>query len=188
LYPASDVLLKSLAVTSEYFGDMLSAAGKSEEATKAYANAKKHWANLIERSAQADYYHRAALFHVMCRSESIRDVKLALQYASKALEAAPTNALYQGTLAAAHYRDKNFVLAASLALESLGNSGGNLGRDYLILAMAQHQQGQSSKAQESMEAATAWCEENVPGNLNLRVLQNEAKQLQTEASDTSKSP
>jgi len=186
--PESYPTLKSLAIISEYYGDLLFADEQTTAACQTYQGAKEYWAILIERSPLADYFHRAAEFHVMCRCESIRDASLAVEYASMALEAAPTNALYQGTLAAAHYRNQKFALTVSLATEALRNSGGNRGRDYLFLAMAQHHLGQASKAKTSLAAAAAWQSENVPGNLRLSTLHSEATQLQADTSDTSKTP
>ena len=188
LSPFSDSTLKSLATINEYYGDLLFANEKAEAACEVYTEAKRHWIKLLERSPQADYFHRAAVFHVMCRCEPVRDESLAVQYARQALESAPTNALYQGTLAAAHYRNKKFALSISLATEALRNNAGNQGRDYMFLGMAQLRMGLADKAKESFVAATSWRSENAPGNLTFNALQAEATQLQADTNKASKAP
>jgi serine/threonine-protein kinase len=167
----------TLAIVWELYGHALFQQGHIDSARQAYESAKELWGRVLKRAQVPDYFYRAANFHIMCPVESVRDAQVAVDFASKAVNAAPNHFQYQGTLAAAHFRAGSYQESAELCEKLLPESQGDLGRVLFFLCMAEQKLGKPEQARQHFDRAVEWAQQNRPGNYELLQLQIEAAAL-----------
>jgi tetratricopeptide (TPR) repeat protein len=110
----------------------------------------------------------------------LRDAQRALELASKAVEAAPANADFRGTLGAARYRAGDWKgaiadLGKAISLRKSDNAI-NANEGY-FLAMAHWQLGEKEKAREWFDKATAGMDKSKREDAELKRFRAEAAEL-----------
>jgi tetratricopeptide (TPR) repeat protein len=185
LQPKLPSVLSALAATRGKRADILLEDRQKEPADEAYQSAIQTCQETIVLSPSAEYLHRAAFSLTMCSSEKARNKELALDFARRAVDAAPENGLYLGTLAAAQYRAGQPQSAVELFTRSLAMDGGDRGRDLLFLAMCHQELGHHDEARATLSKATDWIAQHRPGNPPLKRLAAEvARFLDGEPNDS----
>jgi hypothetical protein len=100
-----------------------------------------------------------------------------MEYAERATKAAPDNAFYKATHAAALVRGKKAAEAIEVLEASSKLEGGDRGRALLFLALCQHELGNSAEARRRLQGAKAWLANHRPGNVQLQMLVKEVENL-----------
>jgi serine/threonine protein kinase/Tfp pilus assembly protein PilF len=106
-----------------------------------------------------------------------RDLRLALELASRAVELAPNEGFYWNTLGVAHYRagDWHGAIAALGKSMTLGKGGDSY--DWFFLAMACWQLGRRDESHDWYERAVRWTAEHQPQNEELVRFRAEAERV-----------
>lgn len=181
--------LSALATVHGRLGDVLLDQDQSKKAHDAYAEAARTWQDTLALSPSAEYLHRAAWFLTMCPSDQAPDNTTALDYAGRAVEQAPENGFYLGTLAAAQVRAGHFLEAISLLDRAQKMDGYDRGRDALFRAYCNAQLGHKDQARLDLELAVKWIAENRPGNGQLkRLLSEVSRTIESPQTDSVQAP
>jgi tetratricopeptide (TPR) repeat protein len=125
----------------------------------------------------ADAWCNLAWLFATCSDKRFRDTEKAVPFAQKAVELAPANGDYWTTLAAAHYRARDWKLAIEALNKSIGLRKGGNSTDWFFLAMAHWQVGEKEKAHQWFDQAVQWMEKNAPQNEELCRFRGEAEEL-----------
>jgi superkiller protein 3 len=164
LDPKSAVNRYNLAV-------LLSRQGRPDEAIAAYHKAIE----IDPKYARA--YHGLAWLLATCPDAKLRDQKLAVELAKKAVELAPKAGSFWTTLGVANYRAGNWKGAVAALDKSMGLRQGGNGNDWFFLAMAHWQMGNKEEARKRYCQAVQWMDKNQPTNEELRFRAEAAKLL-----------
>ncbi len=173
LHPDIASTTSALATVQGRLGDALADDGQAQKANEAYIAAARSWENTISLSPSAEYFYQAASFLVMRPRNAVPDMKVGLNYAQHAVEAAPENGFYLGALAAAQFRAGQARQALELfgRTDSMGDHDSS--RDLLFRALCNQQLGHEEKARADLAEATKQIAQNRPGNLQLKRLSAE---------------
>jgi tetratricopeptide (TPR) repeat protein len=108
---------------------------------------------------------------------ALRDGKLAVELAKKAVNLKKSNGIYWQTLAWAQYRagDWKEAVAAMEKVKQLGSAGDSI--EWFLLAMAHWQLGKKVEARKWYDQAVTWMDKNAPKNEELRRFRAEAEEL-----------
>jgi serine/threonine-protein kinase len=177
LNPRQTSTLAVLATVLGRRGDVLTGSGQTEEAKQAYVQADATWQETIKTSPAAEHLHQAAAFMVLCPRFAALDGSRTLEYAERAVKAAPDNAFYKTTHGAALVRAKKATEAIDILEASSKLEGGDRGRALLFLALCQQQLGNSAEARRRLQGAKAWLASHRPGNAQLEMLASEIEEL-----------
>jgi tetratricopeptide (TPR) repeat protein len=114
------------------------------------------------------------------RDPKQRDGRQAEAFAQLAVQAAPTDANYQRTLGAAHYRARNWKETVAALEKSMELRKGGDGFDWFFLAMAHWQQDHKGEAHKWYDQAVQWLAKNKQTNHRN---DDELHRFQAEAAD-----
>ena len=106
-----------------------------------------------------------------------QDYNEGLMHARKAVEQAPSEASFQGTLALAEYRSGHWAESLAASQRSAGLRNGGSAYDWFFVAMAHSQKGDKAEARKWFDKAVAWTKEKDPKNAELREFWAEAAEL-----------
>src|SRR5262249_2827985 len=95
-----------------------------------------------------------------CPDLELRDPRLAVLHAKKAVELRPMEGNFHNTLAVALYRAGQWKRAIAALEESMSKRNGGDAFDYFFLAMAHRQLGHNDEARNWLEKAIKWVQEN----------------------------
>src|SRR5262249_21424523 len=112
-----------------------------------------------------------------CADARLRDPRLAVALAKRAVQLAPRNPNYSNTLGAAHYRAGEWKDAIAALEKSVELRKGGDGFDWFFLAMAHWRLGEEGKARAWYDRAVRWMDENQRANEELRRFRAEAAGL-----------
>ncbi|HEV3260403.1 MAG TPA: protein kinase [Gemmataceae bacterium] len=147
---------------------------------KARATADRHQATELARGDPKQLNNRA--WHLLTDPPAQRDTQTALKLAQRAVELAPSEALYVNTLGVAQYRNGFYEEALGNLERSLALGNGKWDAfDLFFMAMCHYQLGEPKKAQDSFDRAVRWFAEqqNLPARYveELSALQSEAEAI-----------
>lgn len=113
---------------------------------------------------------------------AVRDAKAAVSMAEKAVQLAPTNAMYVNTLGVAYYRDGQFRKAIDTLRPNLERQDdASLAFDLIFIAMAHHQLGETDRARDYFDWVSRWTrtqrEVSLQHQSELRAFRMEAEEL-----------
>jgi serine/threonine protein kinase/uncharacterized protein HemY len=106
-----------------------------------------------------------------------RDPPRAVQFASKAVELAPSDGGIWNTLGVAQYRAEDFSTAVTSLQKSMDLRAGGDAADWFFLAMAHWQLGHKDDARVWYEKSVNWMDKNQPKNEELLRFRAEAAEL-----------
>jgi tetratricopeptide (TPR) repeat protein len=159
-----------------FLGRLLQRKGLHDEAIASYRKGLK-----IEPSNAYD--HNNLAWQLLVGPKELRDPKVALPLARKAVELEPQNNLYVNTLGVALYRNGEFQEAIPVLQKSLtAGTGAADAFDLIFLAMCYHCLGEPAKARDHYDRAAAWFEQRrcklpAPWVTELTEFQAEARAL-----------
>jgi tetratricopeptide (TPR) repeat protein len=153
-------------------GRALQRQGKLDEAVTCYRKATEFGPN------NPFAHNNLALIIVMYPDRKLGNAAEAVKMARKAVDLAPANSAYWGTLGAAHYRAGSWKEAV-VAMEKflVLSNGGDRCAWLFFLAMAHWQLGEKEKARTWFDRAVQWMDKNQPKNDALRRFRAEAAEL-----------
>lgn len=172
--------INALAHVQYRYGLMLNADGKAE-AKQQFGEALRLW-TVVAGKDIASYTHDLAWMLATCPDAAVRNPVAALKYASEAVGLASENPRYLSTQALATVLNGNAKGALQMLEKTKELHGDWVDRDYFVLAIAQHRQGQIKEAQTSMKLGMDWMAAQRPFNEDSRRLAIMANaELQSEA-------
>jgi tetratricopeptide (TPR) repeat protein len=127
-----------------------------------------------DMSVAAEGLNNLAWLLATCPDETLRDPRLAVKSAQRAIDLVPTDGNTWNTLGVAHYRAGSWnearnALSRSMELRSEGDAF-----DWFFLAMIEAQFGQKERANELYSKAVRWAQTYRPGDSELYRFQAEA--------------
>jgi superkiller protein 3 len=152
-------------------GLALQRQGKLDEAIAAV----KELLVIDPRSAEG--HNTVAWLLATCSDAKLRDPKLAVEAAKKAIELDPSNPNYSNTLGAAYYSAGEWQAAVAALKDSMERRKGGDGFDWFFLAMAQWQLGNKDAARDSYGKAIRWMEKHAAHDDELVRFRAEAAEL-----------
>jgi serine/threonine protein kinase/Flp pilus assembly protein TadD len=164
LKPAVGIFHFNLANALHNKGRFAEAAAEYREATR-----------LQPRLAEA--HEEQAWLLATCRDTSLRDPRLAVEEAKKAVALAPKEGGYWNTLGVAQYRAGDWKAALGALRRSMDLQKGGDSRDWFFLAMAHWQLGDKGQARQWYAQAVREMAKHDPKNEELRRFRTEAAQL-----------
>jgi tetratricopeptide (TPR) repeat protein len=154
---------------------LLIRVGKRDEALQGLREARELWTELASADeAAAEHRHNLALFLINCPEVEFRDAEKSLSLAKQLTAEIPNNADYWSTLGAACYRNGMWEEASEALQKAIDVRQSEHGRDWFLLAMTRCQMNEMDKARKDYRRGQEWFEANLPYNLDLRALQQEA--------------
>jgi tetratricopeptide (TPR) repeat protein len=108
---------------------------------------------------------------------TLRNPKLAVELAERAIAALPGNRMIWNTLAVAHYRNGQWKEAIAAFDKSMEVRNGGDANDWFFLAMCHWQLGEKDEARKWYDKAVEWTEKNQPKNKQLLRFRTEAEEL-----------
>ena len=164
----------ALAFVCSYWGAMLYDLGEAQEAEKLFRRARGLWEALAADPAAPEYCHNLAWLLVNCPDPKLRDAKQATKWAKQAMDSAPENPRYTGTLGAAYHQAGDNKVALETLNEAIRLSPHDDARHWFVLAMVQKQLGDPQKSLQSFDSGCQAMAKHCPDNLELKRLRKEA--------------
>jgi tetratricopeptide (TPR) repeat protein len=161
-------------------GAALAGLKRFDEARRSFEEALR----LDPRKAEAA--NDLAWLLVTCPDESLRNPERAVELAEKAVQLAPDEAGFQGTLGAAYYRNGDFAAAAKALRKSANDNG--ITDDSFFLAMAEWKLGNHEAAQKALSEAIKWMDSQKANGDERNQLRAEAEQVLGTASTEEAAP
>jgi tetratricopeptide (TPR) repeat protein len=110
--------------------------------------------------ANADVHNLLAWQLANCPEAKLRDPVRAIELSKKAIALEPKEGSFWNTLGVAHYRAGEEKAAIAALNKSMKLRNGGDAFDYLFLAMAHQNLGESDEARKWYDRATEWLEKN----------------------------
>jgi serine/threonine-protein kinase len=173
-----------LATVFCHLTSLEAACGDLPGAEKAARSARRLWEHLVAEYPTAEYKHRLARFLLEGPVDSLLDAEAATRFAQQAWEESADNPLYATTLAAGCYRRQQWAAAGRCLDTAIRlRDGGLQAREgfYLAMMLWSRPNPDASAAEETYRLATAWMEQNQPGNLDLQRLRRQALAIRAQA-------
>jgi len=166
-----------LAFIHEYLGNLLHDMAQPEEAAKSYRRARTLWQEVISQSPAPEYEHHLAKALACCPAPEHRNPQKAIELARHATDASPGNAIYWGTLGAAHCRAEDWQAAAKALRKSVELFPEGSAKESFYLAMAQWHLGDHEGSDKTYQEACRRMDESRPGNPDLIRMREEIGKL-----------
>ncbi len=132
----------------------------------------------VELDPNSPWMHnRLAWMLATCPDAKLRDAKLAVSSAERAVALKPEVGTYWNTLGAAQYRAGQWQGAVAALEKSMELGKGGDGIDWFFLAMARWRLGNRDEARKHYDQAVQWMDKNQPENEELRRFRSEAAEL-----------
>lgn len=157
-----------------HLAEALLATGDEAAADEAAGEAVALWRELVDEESSPEYMNNLAWFLLVAGKADWREPDRAAEWAARAHQSRPANAIYHTTLGAALYRQAEAAEAVK-TLTPLTNSVGANGFTSFFLALALHAAGEHDAALEAMARGEAWLNEQQPGNMLLQRVGAEAQ-------------
>ncbi len=167
-----------LAFVHQYYGNLLEAQAKSEDALQHWQAARQLWTELAASpDAAAEHRYALAWFLANVPAEGLRDGDKAVILAKSLTTDAPENPVYWNCLGAALCRTGRWQPAAEALERAIRMRSEDDGRDWFYLAIARWHTGDQSGARDAYRRAAAWRAETMPGNQEAQRLEREVAEL-----------
>jgi hypothetical protein len=162
------VFQEHLAERYEKLARTLKSQGSLSDAKDAWVHALIILSNLVSaypdliklRRRRADCANNLAWFLVNELAPAVRDLEMAIQYATQATEVDPQCATYWNTLGAAYHTAGEDAKAITALQHSVALAGGGTAFDFIFLALAYHQLGYHEEARRWSSQASLWIEQH----------------------------
>jgi serine/threonine protein kinase len=160
-----------------YFARLLQTMEQPQEATAVLTAARDAWSRLLENDDAPEIGQHLAWLLLNAPVLELRDAKRAVEISQSVVKAAPENARYLATLAAAHYRAGEFAACRTEMTKAMQMQPHALSGDAFFLVMACCQQNLADEARRAWTDGTRWMQDNKSGDLELQSLRDEADTL-----------
>ncbi|TVS19291.1 MAG: serine/threonine-protein kinase [Planctomycetaceae bacterium] len=167
-----------LAFVHQYYGNLLEALGKPEEALLHWTTARQLWSELAAGSdAAAEHRYALAWFLANTPAEGLRDADKSVILAKSLTADAPENPVYWNCLGAALCRTERWQPAAEALERAIRMRSEDDGRDWYFLAIVRWHTGDHLGARDAYRRAAPWRVETMPGNQDVQRLEREVAAL-----------
>ncbi len=156
------------------YGLWLDGRDEQSMAAEKFLAARQTWQALLDQSAIPAYQNAYAWFLVTCPDPNIRLPDKAVEFATKARHAAPENATFCHTLAAAQFRAGRIDESLVLLEEAVRLRGIPNARDWFFLSMVRYRLDQPGEARAAYEEGAAWMAEHQPRDVVMGRIRSEA--------------
>jgi serine/threonine protein kinase/Flp pilus assembly protein TadD len=153
------------------WGQAVAGMGAPKEAVAAWEQAVQLGAEKVEVA------NNVAWFLATTSDAPIRNPKLAVQLAKKAVALEPQEGNFWNTLGAASYRAGQWKQAVDALKKAMELRSGGDSSDWFFLAMAYWQLGEPEQARQRYDQAVQWMDTNKPNDQELRRFRGEAAAL-----------
>ena len=181
-YPKSEVYVRFMARVYVRRGQLYQATGNREKALEEFDRA------LFNSETAAGAYNRAAWLMANHPNEKMRDLKRAVEFATRAVGLDPNNGRFLATLGSIQYQKGEYQAARDTITQSVALRENSRARPVLrqegtgraelfILAMSHCQLGEWNEAKIWYDRGVAWMEENARNDEEMQRFCDEAGKM-----------